>query len=65
MLNGTAVPGLAARYGDKVQRKGFKLGAITNSNASFAASTVMFKPGHAPEAQSFSPETWGSARCSR
>ena len=30
VLNGTAVPGLAARYGDKVQRKGFKLGAVTN-----------------------------------
>ncbi len=50
VLNGTAVPGLAARYGDKVQRKGFKLGAVTNSNSSFASSTVMFKPGHAPEA---------------
>ncbi len=52
VLNGTAVPGLAARYGDKVQRKGFKLGVVTNSNSSFASSTVMFKPGHAPEARS-------------
>ena len=36
VLNGTAVPGLAASYGDKVERKGFKLGAVTNSSASFA-----------------------------
>ncbi len=49
VLNGTAVPGLAASYGDKVQRKGFKLGAVTNSSASFAESAVMYKRGHAPE----------------
>jgi LytR cell envelope-related transcriptional attenuator len=49
VLNGTAVPGLAARYGDKVERKGFKLGAVTNSSSSFVASVVMFKPGHASE----------------
>ncbi|HWW66490.1 MAG TPA: LytR C-terminal domain-containing protein, partial [Solirubrobacterales bacterium] len=36
VLNGTAVPGLAASYGNKVQRKGFNLGAVTNSSASFA-----------------------------
>jgi hypothetical protein len=51
VLNGTAVPGLAASYGDKVQRKGFKLGAVTNSSASFAESAVMYKRGHAPEAR--------------
>jgi hypothetical protein len=51
VLNGTAVPGLAARYASKAQRKGFKLGAVTNSSSSFAASTVMFKRGHAPEAR--------------
>lgn len=51
VLNGTAVPGLAARYGSKVQRKGFKLGTVTNSNASFAESTVMYRSGHAPEAR--------------
>jgi len=51
VLNGTAVPGLAARYASKVQRKGFKLGAVTNSSSSFAASTVMYKPGHAAEAR--------------
>lgn len=49
VLNGTAVPGLAARFGDKVERKGFQLGAVTNSSSSFVESVVMYKPGHAPE----------------
>jgi hypothetical protein len=51
VLNGTAVPGLAAHYGAKVQRKGFKLGQVTNSSASFVNSVVMYKGGHAPEAR--------------
>jgi LytR cell envelope-related transcriptional attenuator len=51
VLNGTAVPGLAGRYGEKVQRRGFKLGTVTNSNASFAEGTVMYRSGHAPEAR--------------
>lgn len=51
ILNGTAVPGLAARYGNKVERKGFKLGAVTNSSSSFVDSAVMFERGHAPEAR--------------
>jgi LytR cell envelope-related transcriptional attenuator len=51
VLNGTAVPGLAATYGDKVERKGFQLGAVTNSATSFTDSVVMFKRGHAPEAR--------------
>ena len=51
VLNGTAVPGLAASYGDKVEGKGFKLGAVTNSSSSFADSVVMFKRGHKPEAK--------------
>ncbi len=51
VLNGTAEPGLAARYGDKVQRKGFKLGTVTNSSSSFVDSVVMYKGGHAPEAR--------------
>jgi hypothetical protein len=50
VLNGTAVPGLAATFGDKVEEKGFKLGAVTNSSASFSDSVVMFKRGHKPEA---------------
>jgi LytR cell envelope-related transcriptional attenuator len=51
VLNGTAVPGLAATYGDKVERKGFQLGAVTNSSTSFTESVVMFERGHAPEAR--------------
>jgi hypothetical protein len=51
VLNGTAVPGLAATVGDKVEGKGFELGAVTNSSASFTDSVVMFKRGHKPEAQ--------------
>lgn len=51
VLNGTAVPGLAATFGDKVERKGFKLGVVSNSTQSFADSVVMFARGHAPEAR--------------
>jgi LytR cell envelope-related transcriptional attenuator len=51
VLNGTSVPGLAASYGDKVEGKGFDLGAVTNSSASFAESVVMYKRGHKTEAQ--------------
>jgi hypothetical protein len=51
VLNGTAVPGLAASYGDKVEGKGFKLGAVSNTNQSFTSSVVMFERGHAPEAR--------------
>jgi len=50
VLNGTAVPGLAATYGDKVEGKGFQLGAVTNSATSFTDSVVMFDRGHAREA---------------
>jgi hypothetical protein len=51
VLNGTAVTGLAGTYGDKVERKGFQLGAVTNSARSFTNSVVMFRRGHAPEAR--------------
>jgi len=51
VLNGTAVPGLAATFGDTVEGKGFTLGAVTNSNSSFAESVVMFTRGHKPEAK--------------
>jgi LytR cell envelope-related transcriptional attenuator len=50
VLNGTAVPGLAATFGDKIERRGFQLGAVTNSSSSFAESVVMFKPGSGREA---------------
>jgi hypothetical protein len=51
VLNGTSVPGLAATFGDKVEGKGFSLGAVTNSPQSFAESVVMFRNGHKPEAR--------------
>jgi hypothetical protein len=51
VLNGTSVPGLAATFGDKVEGKGFSLGAVTNSSSSFEESVVMFKAGHKPEAR--------------
>jgi hypothetical protein len=50
VLNGTAVPGLAATYGDMVEGKGYSLGAVTNSSTSFTDSVVMFELGSAPEA---------------
>ena len=51
VLNGTAVAGLAASYGDKVESKGFELGPIGNSKSSFADSVVMYTRGHKPEAK--------------
>lgn len=45
VLNGTAVEGLAGTYGDMVERRGYQLGAVTNSRSSFAESVVMFAPG--------------------
>lgn len=51
VLNGTAETGLAASYGDKVQGKGFKLGAVTDASSSFSESVVMFRRGHKPEAR--------------
>jgi hypothetical protein len=50
VLNGTAVEGLAGTYGDMVERKGFQLGAVTNSRSSFVESVVMFKQGNGVEA---------------
>jgi LytR cell envelope-related transcriptional attenuator len=50
VLNGTAVDGLAGTYGDMVERKGFELGAVTNSRSSFADSVVMFSQGNGREA---------------
>ncbi len=50
VLNGTAVPGLAATFGDMVEREGFQLGAVTNSSSSFDDSVVMFEPGSGREA---------------
>jgi LytR cell envelope-related transcriptional attenuator len=43
VLNGTAVEGLAGTYGDMVERRGYQLGAVTNSRSSFTNSVVMFQ----------------------
>lgn len=51
VLNGTAVPGLAASFGEAIEDKGFEAGPVTNSNETFEKSVVMFKPGHEPEAK--------------
>jgi len=46
VLNGTAVPGLAATYGDMLEQRGFQLGDVTNSESSFVDSVVMFEPSN-------------------
>jgi phage shock protein PspC (stress-responsive transcriptional regulator) len=46
VLNGTAVPGLAATFGDMLEQRGFQLGDVTNSESSFADSVVMFEPNN-------------------
>ena len=51
VLNGTSVSGLAATWGDKVEEKGFELGAVTNSESEFEDSVVMFERGSKPEAK--------------
>ena len=51
MLNGTSVTGLAATWGDKIENKGFEVGAVTNTNSTFEDSVVMFEPGAKPEAK--------------
>ncbi|HEV7563333.1 MAG TPA: LytR C-terminal domain-containing protein [Solirubrobacterales bacterium] len=51
VLNGTAVAGLANMFGNKLEQKGFKLGAVSNSSSSFPSSVVMFTRGHKPEAK--------------
>jgi len=51
VLNGTSTAGLAATYGDKVESKGFGLGAVSNTEQPFETSVVMFERGHKPEAK--------------
>ncbi len=51
VLNGTAVTGLAATYGNKVEKKGFDLGAVSNTDQPVEMSLVMFKRGHKSEAK--------------
>ena len=51
VLNGTEATGLAATWGDKLEGKGFEVGAITNTTSTFENSVVMFETGAAPEAK--------------
>jgi hypothetical protein len=51
VLNGTEATGLAATWGDKVEAKGFEVGAITNTTSTFENSVVMFENGAANEAK--------------
>ena len=51
VLNGTDVEGLAGRFGDQIDERGYSLGAITNSPTTFEQSVVMFRPGFKPEAE--------------
>jgi LytR cell envelope-related transcriptional attenuator len=45
VLNGTAVPGLAARVSDNVTENGFQRGSITNSERQYEQTVVMYTPG--------------------
>lgn len=51
VLNGTAVPGLAAKVGDDVDTNGYSLGVVTNSDVPADESTVLFERGHEDEAR--------------
>jgi hypothetical protein len=45
VLNGTPVPGLAAKIGEMVRQAGsYKLGNVTNTETPFDVTTVMFDP---------------------
>ena len=64
VLNGTSVPGLAAKVGDDVRVNGFRLGAVTNSRDQFDQTVVMYG-----RASSGPPGRWrtisASSRCNR
>jgi hypothetical protein len=45
VLNGTSVPGLAAKVADDVRVNGFRLGAVTNSRDQFDQTVVMYGRG--------------------
>ena len=51
VLNGTSVPGLAAKVGDDVRVNGFRLGAVTNSRDQFDQTVVRYAPGQRREAK--------------
>ena len=54
VLNGTTVPGLAQRVGDRVETHGFQVGTVANTadqEQQRAESVVLYAPGHEREAQ--------------
>jgi hypothetical protein len=51
VLNGTSVPGLAAKVGDDVRANGFKLGTESNSKKTFGQTVVMYDPHQRAGAQ--------------
>ena len=52
VLNGTTVPGLAARLRDQIAAAGYKRGTIDDySDKQLAASVVQYAPGHQAEAK--------------
>jgi len=52
VLNGTAVPGLAAKVADDVEANDYTLGAVTNSESPADQTFVVFERGHEEEARS-------------
>ena len=64
VLNGTEAPGLAASWGNKLEGKGFEVGAVTNTNSTFENSVVMFAEGASPEAKAVAKRT-ASTKSSR
>lgn len=51
VLNGTAVPGLAARVADDVEANGYFLGVVTNSPTPATETVVLYESGHETEAK--------------
>ena len=51
VLNGTPVPGLAAKIGQDVRDGGFKLGAVTNTDTPFTETEVQFDQGKNADGQ--------------
>jgi hypothetical protein len=51
VLNGTAVPGLAAAVGDDVEVNGYTLGTVTNSPTPATETVVLYERGHEEEAR--------------
>jgi hypothetical protein len=51
VLNGTAVPGLAAAVGDDVEVNGYTLGSVTNSPTPATQTVVLYERGHEEEAR--------------